>query len=84
MKPFTDRLNTGSIFIEPRNRPARFNPQGDLPPRGTGLMTGRAGARRFGKPRTDAERRLRHFGQRMSMIFIKRPGIKNRIRSFRR
>lgn len=32
-----------------------------LPPRGTGLGTGRAGPRRMGRPRTDAERRERHF-----------------------
>lgn len=33
-----------------------------LPPRGTGLATGRAGARRYGFPRTDVERYARHFG----------------------
>jgi len=35
-----------------------------LPPRGTGLATGRAeqGARRLGVPRSDWERWLRHFG----------------------
>lgn len=32
----------------------------DLPDRGTGLDTGRAGPRRKGKPRTDEERRKRH------------------------
>jgi len=32
-----------------------------LPPRGTGLRLGRAGARRFGHPRTDEERVRRHF-----------------------
>ena len=34
----------------------------ELPPRGTGLITGRAGERRGGKPRTEEERRERHFG----------------------
>jgi len=33
-----------------------------LPPRGTGLRTGRAGERRFGHPRTDIERKIRHRG----------------------
>lgn len=32
------------------------------PPRGTGLETGKAGERRAGKPRTEEERRLRHWG----------------------
>lgn len=32
----------------------------DLPPRGTGLKTGRAGDRRAGKMRTDEERAIRH------------------------
>lgn len=31
-----------------------------LPPRGTGLATGRAGERRYGQPRTEAERQIRH------------------------
>jgi len=31
-----------------------------LPVRGTGLVTGRAGDRRGGQPRTDAERAVRH------------------------
>lgn len=31
-----------------------------LPPRGTGLLTGRAGERRAGEPRTEGERRKRH------------------------
>ena len=31
-----------------------------LPKRGTGLKRGTAGARRLGKPRTEAERRARH------------------------
>jgi len=31
-----------------------------LPPRGTGLRTGRAGERRAGKPRSEEERRARH------------------------
>lgn len=35
-------------------------PEFPLPPRGTGLLTGRAGARRGGIPRTEAERRARH------------------------
>ena len=33
-----------------------------LPERGTGLRTGRAGERRAGKPRTEEERRRRHYG----------------------
>lgn len=33
-----------------------------LPKRGTGLSTGRAGERRYGQPRTDAERTARHYG----------------------
>jgi len=33
----------------------------ELPPRGTGLITGRAGPRRGGQPRTEEERRERHF-----------------------
>ena len=37
-------------------------PEFPLAPRGTGLLTGRAGARRGGTPRTEAERRARHFG----------------------
>jgi len=32
-----------------------------LPPRGTGLVTGRAGERRLGTPRTEEERAKRHF-----------------------
>jgi len=32
-----------------------------LPIRGSGLRTGRAGARRFGVPRTDKQRLLRHY-----------------------
>jgi len=31
-----------------------------LPPRGTGLRNGNAGERRFGRPRTEAERKKRH------------------------
>jgi len=31
-----------------------------LPNRGTGLITGRAGARRYGTPRTEVERLERH------------------------
>ncbi|MBA7649415.1 hypothetical protein ES703_57212 [subsurface metagenome] len=38
-----------------------FPPEG-LPPRGTGLETGRAGERRAGVPRTEEERRIRHLG----------------------
>jgi len=34
----------------------------ELPPRGTGLTTGRAGPRRGGEPRTEEERKERHFG----------------------
>jgi len=34
-----------------------------LPERGTGLRTGRAGERRAGKPRTEEERRRRHYGE---------------------
>lgn len=33
----------------------------DLPPRGTGRATGRAGSFRYGQPRTEAERRKRHY-----------------------
>lgn len=33
-----------------------------LPPRGTGLATGRAGARRYGYPRSDMQRYARHYG----------------------
>ena len=33
---------------------------GKLPPRGTGLRMGTAGPRRFGQPRTEAERMKRH------------------------
>lgn len=33
-----------------------------LPRRGTGLRTGRAGERRLGRPRTEAERYARHYG----------------------
>ncbi len=32
----------------------------DVPERGTGLITGRAGERRKGKPRTEEERSIRH------------------------
>jgi len=32
-----------------------------LPPRGTGLVTGRARQLRTGRPRTNIERRIRHF-----------------------
>lgn len=32
-----------------------------LPPRGTGLITGRVGERRSGYPRTDEERMIRHY-----------------------
>jgi len=32
----------------------------ELPPRGTGIITGRAGERRLGKPRTEEEREERH------------------------
>lgn len=38
-----------------------------LPPRGTGLRTGRAGARRYGFPRTDEERRARHYDGDISL-----------------
>ena len=34
-----------------------------LPERGTGLATGRAGERRAGKPRSEEERRRRHYGE---------------------
>ena len=37
---------------------SKYDPK--LPPRGTGLRTGRAGKRRAGKPRTQAQRRKRH------------------------
>jgi hypothetical protein len=33
-----------------------------LPPRGTGLSTGRAGDRQYGQPRTEEERMARHYG----------------------
>ena len=33
-----------------------------LPIRGTGLRKGRAGARRYGVPRTEAQRYARHYG----------------------
>ncbi len=36
-----------------------------LPPRGTGLLLGRAGARRFGNPRTYGQRLARHPGVQM-------------------
>jgi len=36
----------------------------ELPERGTGIKTGRAGERRAGKPRTEAERRERHYAVR--------------------
>lgn len=36
-------------------------PEFPLPPKGFGLPTGRAGERRGGQPRTEAERRARHF-----------------------
>lgn len=36
------------------------SPGGTLPPRGTGLLTGRAGPRRGGRPRGEAERARRH------------------------
>jgi len=36
----------------------------ELPERGTGLRTGRAGERRMGKPRTEEERRRRHYAMR--------------------
>jgi len=32
----------------------------ELPPRGTGIETGRAGERRRGRPRTEQEREIRH------------------------
>lgn len=35
-------------------------PELPLPPKGFGLATGRAGERRGGNPRTEAERRARH------------------------
>ena len=34
--------------------------QKPIPKRGTGLKNGNAGQRRFGKPRTEAERKVRH------------------------
>ncbi|GAI54759.1 unnamed protein product, partial [marine sediment metagenome] len=42
--------------------PPEGYPGGELPPRGTGLETGRAGERRAGAPRTEEERRIRHLG----------------------
>lgn len=50
--------NIGTIPSVGMERKSLF-PQG-LPPRGTGLLTGRAGTRRFGVPRTEAERQGRH------------------------
>jgi len=44
----------------------------ELPPRGTGLLTGRAGPRRGGNPRTEAERRARHYSSNPGS----NPGIK--------
>ncbi|MBA7503755.1 hypothetical protein ES706_02376 [subsurface metagenome] len=38
------------------------SPPEGLPPRGTGLETGRAGERRADVPRTEEERRIRHLG----------------------
>jgi hypothetical protein len=38
-----------------------------LPPRGTGLITGRAVERRMGQPRTEEERRERHEGSEISL-----------------
>jgi len=35
-------------------------PELPLPPKGFGLLTGQAGERRGGNPRTEAERRARH------------------------
>ena len=85
MMGFIDRIRKGSIFVESRNLPARFNParirmrvrefstQLGLPPRGTGLRTGRAGARRGGMPRTDTERQQRHFGRIFKPLFQPSP-----------
>jgi len=42
------------LAIKPKER--------SLPPRGTGLITGRAGERRGGRPRTEEERLRRHYG----------------------
>lgn len=39
-----------------------------LPPRGTGLITGRAGERRAGQPRTEEERAKRHYGSDISVV----------------
>lgn len=41
---------------------AEIAAKGALPPRGTGLETGQAGARRTGEPRTEEERLARHYG----------------------
>ena len=38
-----------------------------LPPRGTGLRTGRAGKRRKGKPRTDIQRVRRHKSKKIRL-----------------
>lgn len=40
---------------------ARGKKKSKLPEKGTGLETGRAGERRAGKPRTEAERERRHY-----------------------
>lgn len=41
-----------------------------LPPRGTGLLLGRAGPRRFGQPRTYGQRLARHSGVRPLNISV--------------
>jgi len=49
-------------WLRYRPRLTRMRRAALLPPRGTGLVTGRAGERRLGKPRTEEERLARHFG----------------------
>ena len=46
-------------------------PEFPLPPRGIGLLTGRAGARRGGMPRTEIERRA----QRLVPLSNSNPGL---------
>lgn len=46
--------------IEAKKRQRQIESQSELPERGTGLITGNAGQRRGGEPRTDEERLERH------------------------
>lgn len=50
-------------IIAPRTTPVTPHHSSlELPPRGYGLETARAGERRLGKPRTEEERLMRHYG----------------------